>query len=205
MKATGVGIVGWLILCAAAHCDKFVITGVVADEAARPVAEAEVFSWAVNARDCQPVTTRSSPNGSFRLQFDATGPQAWAVQTLALKYAFPEMDADEVRDAEAQVRDQLSALYVVEILVEDPTGAFNLRDFHQPNPDVDAADLQVPYDEVALDTGESDGSGTTRIAFFLHFVDPNAGVETPFGHVPLPAATPLPARLAEVMKYEPVD
>ena len=126
-------------------------------------------------------------------------------EAMALKYPFPDMDADGVRAAEAHVRDELSALYVVEIFVQDPVGTFDLGDVHQPSPDMDADDMQVPYDEVMLDTGESDGSGTTRIAFFLHFVDPNAGVETPFGHVPLPAATPLPARLAEVMKYEPVD
>ncbi len=124
---------------------------------------------------------------------------------LADKFPVDEMTPAEVAQAERAVREELAALYVVEITVDDPERDLDLGDVRQPGSD------QVPYDERYILTDGSgadqppDGRDPYRTAFFLHFVDPRAGLQTPFGRVRFPPPTPLPERLARVMDYLPVD
>jgi hypothetical protein len=65
------------------------------------------------------------------------------------------------------------------------------------NTDGTAGEEIINYDPIKVD-------GTIRIAFFLHFLNTSAPLETPFGSVPLPLESAQPTRL-EFIKYRPVD
>jgi hypothetical protein len=51
---------------------------------------------------------------------------------------------------------------------------------------------------------EGEPTATTRLAFFLHFVDFSRPLQTPFGDVRLPPPQARPDRLAGI-EYQPVD
>jgi hypothetical protein len=106
-------------------------------------------------------------------------------------------------------------VHLVEVAVESPPGSFDVGEFAQEDPSLPRDSWQVAYNEWYLSPdgqplGEFDppeeikSEGTTRLAFFLHFVDLSRPLETPFGPVELPAPTAMPTRLSEV-EYEPVD
>lgn len=121
-------------------------------------------------------------------------------------------DSEESRrgfDAvEAQARETMSALYLIEIEVRAGESGFDLSDITQGLPEDPSA--QAPYGEVflnpdgaaAIDSDAVDWDGSVRIAFWLHHVDLNSPLRTPSGDVPLPWPTPMPARLDAVMEYE---
>jgi hypothetical protein len=85
--------------------------------------------------------------------------------------------------------------------------------FTQPTPGQPRANRQVPYDEKLLDDWgvhvvsdlflerSVQWPPTARVAFFLHDLDANRPLETPFGDVPLPRPTSRPDRLS-ILTYE---
>lgn len=89
-------------------------------------------------------------------------------------------------------------------------GAITQADAAQP-----PTNWQVPYaeklltpdgDEVLIDLWHAEGNqemwvGDVRLVFFMHYLDPETPLTTPFGNVQLPAPTPCPARL-EMIEYE---
>ncbi len=110
---------------------------------------------------------------------------------------------------------------LVEVGVDRPPSQVDVGSFTQEDPNVDQSTWQVPYDEryLSLDgareIGERWSTGwepqpdveepsTTRVVFFMHFLDPNFALITPDGKVALPARQSPPQRLAFV-DYEPPD
>jgi hypothetical protein len=108
--------------------------------------------------------------------------------------------------------------FLVELAIEHSAAPFTIAAFHQPDPKVPTERQQVPYDAKFLNAdGDQiigdlmlDGSapgywqGTVRLAFFLHLLDPQRPLESPFGDIALPRPTPWPKRL-RVMRYETPD
>ena len=105
--------------------------------------------------------------------------------------------------------------HLLEFIVHDAKHPVDLAQVTQPVPDTPRADWQAPWLEHILDsTGSSilaDDSGfssprfwrgsTVRIAFFFHYLDLNAPINTWAGPVVLPSESPLPPRL-RVLSYE---
>jgi hypothetical protein len=103
-------------------------------------------------------------------------------------------------------------VHLIEVVVRNSAGPFELVAFWQENPTQPKSNWQVCYDEQVLDkTGErivADGwdakkdkglwTGDVRLAFFLHYVDFSKPLNTQFGDVPLPSPTERPARLSMI-------
>lgn len=106
-------------------------------------------------------------------------------------------------------------VHLVELIVEAPPEEFDIGDFTQEDPSLPDDEWPVPHDERYLNEGgdqvvgdlfeEPPSTPTTRLAFFLHGLDPARPLITPFGQVPLPAPQPMPARLAGLIEYEPPE
>jgi len=121
-------------------------------------------------------------------------------------------DAAEIQrecDAiEAAARATMRDLYVIEIDVSRCESHFDVGELTQSS--AGDRNAQVPHGEVFLradgvaqiDVDAVDWTGTVRIAFWLHYVDLDKPLHTPFGDVPLPLSTPLPERLLAVMAYD---
>jgi hypothetical protein len=106
--------------------------------------------------------------------------------------------------------------HLVEVLIRNSTGVFDVGTFTQEVADLPRSHWQVAYDEHILDaSGEAiiaDGffsrgqsalwTGDVRLAFFFHHLDFSKPLKTPFGDVALPGETTRPPRLSG-LKYEP--
>lgn len=107
--------------------------------------------------------------------------------------------------------------HLVELQVTDSPGWFDVGVITQRDPERPPTDWQVPYAEKVL-TDDGDGVmwdlwdgpgddgmwlGTLRLAFFMHHLDLERPLSTPFGEVPLPAPNDLPDRLRDIEYEEP--
>lgn len=109
-------------------------------------------------------------------------------------------------------------VHLVEILVNNSKGVFDLSEFTQEISDQQKENWQVPWDEKILDIqGEKILAdyfsvkekpelwmGNVRIAFFFHYLDFSKPLITPFGLVTLSNESLIPNRLAEI-EYESPD
>jgi hypothetical protein len=137
----------------------------------------------------------------FREQFD-------------LLYDYP-MSKRERADAERQCREQLESIVLIEAVVRDRDTRFKVGGFTQPQDGVPESNWQVAYGEVFL-TADGDGltverwseapeSGDLRVAFFLHFWQPDKPLRSTYGDVACPSVQEMPERLTRLVPYEPVD
>ena len=108
-------------------------------------------------------------------------------------------------------------VYLLEILVRNSEGVFEIVKFTQELPGEPIDNWQVPYDEKILDAdGDkviADGFGAedmpelwignVRLAFFFHFLDLSKPLMTPFGDVALPPESDMPSRLSIIEYQEP--
>ena len=113
------------------------------------------------------------------------------------------------------VPDAEEPCHLVEIAITGGTGIFDIGDVTQEVDGQPRENWQVPFAEriVSADgkkilTEEFEAEdhpelweGDFRLAFFFHYLDPQKQLTTPFGSLRLPAATELPARLADI-EYE---
>lgn len=102
--------------------------------------------------------------------------------------------------------------HLLEVEVRDLTESLDLAALRQPDPALPEDEWQAPYDEVLLDregrpTKERVplrlGPGNVRLAFFLHDLDLARPLQSPFGDIRLPPATPRPVRLEGVRYVAP--
>jgi hypothetical protein len=105
--------------------------------------------------------------------------------------------------------------HLIELLVHNSPGAFDVAGFTQPLAGEPRSNWQVPYAEKLLnqsgtgvlwDPWTGDGShalwsGEVRLCFFFHYLDLGSELTTPFGVVGLPSNTPRPHRL-DFLTYE---
>lgn len=127
------------------------------------------------------------------------------------------LEGDALKSAEWQVRQELSSVYLFEMLVKNPNELFDIGRISQDDPI--HSNSQVPWLEVLLADDGSDSvpirsiqhhirttrPTCARIAFYLHFVDDNQPLNTPYGVIPFPPASPMPDRLWTINPYVPVD
>jgi len=106
-------------------------------------------------------------------------------------------------------------VHLIEAQIMGYRGSFDFGLVLQPNPKLPESNWQVAWLPYLLSgdgkTGEPyfdfkpiDVEGSQRMAFFLHYTDPQLPLSTPFGFVSLPSQSPLPTRL-NFVKFEPVD
>ena len=130
---------------------------------------------------------------------------AMAMET---KYGGLKMSHGERHEAEHAVREELSGAALLEVLVTGRDKRFDVGDFSQDGSD------QAPYNEAFL---SADGTAvlsrwfdvpsgdTLRIAFYLHFFDPNRQLITSYGSIAVPPLQSIPQRLHDLVPYEAVD
>ncbi|HET9234632.1 MAG TPA: hypothetical protein VFP10_10875 [Candidatus Eisenbacteria bacterium] len=149
------------------------------------------------------MTPRVEVLGVYRVEVD----DALVERALALKYEGLDLTEREKQGARADVVEELSGVVLIEVQVRDRDDRFDVGDFQQPDSD------QAPYDEAFL---SDDGTRVLsrdrapdveplRLAFFMHFFVPALPLQTSYGSVPVPESQPMPARLRDLMPYEPVD
>lgn len=102
---------------------------------------------------------------------------------------------------------------IVEVVVKKRHSEFDMGDFSQAQENRPRESWQAPFNEKYLDEeGENiigdwfneptDNLETTRVAFFIYFLDTNKPLVTPFEEVNLPEKCPIPIRLAGKMPFE---
>lgn len=132
------------------------------------------------------------------------------------EYRYPcPMSDSERRQAEQQVRDQLSSVILVEAIVRDRDDRFDVSQFTQPQDGISEGYWQCAWAEAYLtDDGkrllverwaDPPKEGDLRLAFFLHSWQPSRPLRTSYGDVACPAVKKMPDRLARIVPYEPVD
>jgi len=136
----------------------------------------------------------------FRQQFD-------------ILYGFA-MSKSERAQAERQCKEQLSSVVLVEVIVRNRDDTFDVGEFIQAQDGVPEADWQAAWAEayltpdgeaLAVERWSAPPTGDLRIAFFMHFWQPDKPLHTSYGEVACPAVGEMPARLARLVPYETVD
>lgn len=141
-------------------------------------------------------------------------------EALETKYGGLDLTAAEQREAEAAVRAEIGSadgplpVVLIEAWVRGAEKRFDPGRLGQARSGAIGPLDQVAYDEAVLtddgaailgrDVDEHRGRDP-RLAFFLHYYRPEDPILTPFGPVTAPRPTPMPERLAAIIRYEPVD
>jgi hypothetical protein len=114
---------------------------------------------------------------------------------------------------DVQTNSHFAALVLIEALVEDLDGVFEMGKLGQMDPNFpdDTRHMQVGYDEGLLSIdGQTlilremncvHGTGTLRFAVYLHFYDPNRPLLWQAGNVNCPQIQDVSIRLARLMPY----
>jgi hypothetical protein len=101
-------------------------------------------------------------------------------------------------------------VHLIELDIKAKHTDIEIGEFTQRQNGVDRLDWQTPWDEKYLNaegteiTGDwlevpNDTTETTRLAFFLHFIDFDNPLTTPFGEK---QPEPMPNRLSSIIEYE---
>jgi hypothetical protein len=130
-------------------------------------------------------------------------------EAMESKYGGMKLSLSQREWAKGHVIEEITSAVLVELLVANPDQHFDLSDFHQTGSD------QSPYDEVYLtEDGQSVLSGSSvdvpkaevfRVAFFLHYFEPDKPLITSYGEVEFPPVQEMPEYLHVLIPYHPVD
>jgi hypothetical protein len=114
---------------------------------------------------------------------------------------------------EQTLRQNLSEVALVEVLIEEPDDTFDMGGFTQPDPSVPQDNWQVAWDEVFL---SADGEHVlakdwrvlpkatrVRAAFYIHFWNSDRGLMSCYGALTCPVPQAMPERLWRLAPYEP--
>jgi len=141
--------------------------------------------------------------GVYRVPFS----EPLFAQAMEWKYADTAFTPEERKQTEKAVRELLSSVVLIECEVRDADDKFDVEDFRQPDSD------QVAYDEAFLtQDGEfmmpsrysRPDAAHFRLAFFLHFFDPELPLLSSYGSLSVPTVSDMPDRLKRLMPYDPV-
>jgi hypothetical protein len=122
-----------------------------------------------------------------------------------------DLKGDDLRQAKRRCRKQFPSVVLVEALVRDADDRFDAGDFSQPLPGVARDNWQAAWAETYLSLdGESrldDPSKVNgfRVAFFMHFWEPDKPLLSSYGELGCPAVSEMPERLRRLVPYEPLD
>ena len=102
---------------------------------------------------------------------------------------------------------------LIEVWVKDFHGTLDFGNFKQTASSLRPADAQSAYLEHRLSEDGTSGEdvslqdvavqGSGRFAFFIHYMQLDQPLETPFGPIRIPQLKPRPARLAFIEYDEP--
>jgi hypothetical protein len=103
---------------------------------------------------------------------------------------------------------------MVELRVDAPYREIDVGAFHQPQPEVPpeawpvAEDVRYLNPEGTLMIGDAfqrplEEHATTRLVFFMHDLEIELPLQTPFGPLDLPKRRPMPSRLRTTIQYHP--
>ena len=147
-------------------------------------------------------------------QIDILGVYRLLVTEDLFREQYEILYRDPDPEAEKQCREQLSSIVLVEVLVSERDDKFKLRHFTQPQEGVPEANWQTPWAEAYLTPdGEAlavqrwrkpPGTGDLRIAFFLHYWQPDKALRCSYGDIRCPTVQEMPERLRRLVPYEPV-
>ena len=126
---------------------------------------------------------------------------------MELKYGGLKLSESQRRQAERSARDEISSIAMIEVIVENRNERFDIGDFVQPGSD------QAAYDEAFL---SPDGTSVLsrlgppdveplRLAFFMHYFDPEKPLATSYGQLPVPSMQEMTDRLQSLVPYQPID
>jgi hypothetical protein len=113
---------------------------------------------------------------------------------------------------ERQIREQLNSVVLLEALVLHRDEHFDMGDFTQPQIGIPRDRWQAPWaesylslDGTSLVVGRwSTPTPAVRVAFFMHFWDPTAPLQSSYGEVVCPLPQQMSDRLC-LVPFEPVD
>jgi hypothetical protein len=109
-----------------------------------------------------------------------------AMKTAVQIVGVHDVDADE-------------PVHLIEIELTGDIDAFDFGEITQAIPDQPQANWQTAYDEREIQSP----TANRRFAFFFHYLDLNLPLTTSIGDLPLPHATPIPERLADIQYESP--
>ena len=126
-----------------------------------------------------------------------------------------DLSGDRRQDAERQCREQLESTVLIEVLVRSRDERFKVGDFSQPRDGFSYDDWQVAWAEAYLAEdgerllverwGDAPNVDRFRVAFFIHYWNPEVPLRTSYGDVRCPEVKSMPDRLQKLVPYEPVD
>lgn len=119
-------------------------------------------------------------------------------ETLEWQYG-SDLNDRQRQEAEVRVREHFAGLHLIEVELDPPDPEFDFGQITQKAPWLRKSNWQVPYDERQLD---QEGR---RWAFFFHFLKPSKSLLFGARVVPIPAPTPIPPHLNEVLKDAPYE
>ena len=122
------------------------------------------------------------------------------------KFGGIKLGEKQKQDAKRFLRQELSSIVLIEVIVKNHDQDFDVGDFLQEESD------QVAYDEAFLSIDGSEvisrfnqpNKTELRIVFFLHFFDPAKPIKTSYGDLNVKSLDDMPSRLSELVPYEPV-
>ena len=128
-------------------------------------------------------------------------------EAMESKYGGIQLSGRDRKAAEEAIRQELSSIVLLDVLVRNPDEQFDVGEFNQPGSD------QAPYDEANLSldgtsvVSQSDPpfGDSLRVTFFLHFFDPSKPLASSFGEVTVPAVQEMTERFQEMIPYSAVD
>lgn len=149
--------------------------------------------------------------GMYPIEFSDAWFQKYWVAVCEDDGSYYGLDDEERAEAIAEdaewLRENMDGLHVLEIEADRP---ITRSDLGQISQDEERGSFsQVPYLEVwideagrPIDSSRLRSPETNRVAFYLHFVDREKPLYTPWGKLELPAPSKLPKRLRRFLAYE---
>ncbi len=104
-------------------------------------------------------------------------------------------------------------VHLLELDINAKHTDIEIGEFTQRQDGVNRLNWQTPWDEKYLNEQGTEITGdwfnapenitdTTRLAFFLHFIDFGKSLTTPFGEINLKQPKSMPERLSSIINYE---
>lgn len=119
------------------------------------------------------------------------------------------------QEAERRCRKQLSSTVLVELLLVDRSDKFFLGDFTQPQDSYHRDSSQAPWAEAYLSVDgehrlqmvwpDPPTEKNFRVAFFIHFWNPDVPLLSSYGELQCPRVEPMPERLRRLVPYQLLD
>ena len=152
--------------------------------------------------------------GVYRLNI----PDEWFSRTFVYAYGDgSDEEPSEYKRLRQHFHEALLCVAVVEVLVNNRDDSYSADSFTQLEPFPPSKFRQAAYLEHYLTTDGTElaemlgrfksdpPDGNLRVVFFMHEWNVNAPLETCYGPVQCPDPTTIPARLENLIEYEPVD